>query len=168
MTDKPDPLNRRPRNPEWEKRCDEFAEAAAKELGCLVVMVVVQDRGKMGICIGGKDTPGEELDFYRNVIDKSFPHFLRTIADVVETHQGETQPDDNELPTDGRPLEVVIAPGAFDEFEGTPEQLQEMIAEARQMFASGEYLKHSRQLTPEEASELMERIEDQRKKNTRQ
>jgi hypothetical protein len=40
-----------------------------------------------------------------------------------------------------KPLEVVFAPGCFDSFDGTQEELDEMIAEIQTMFTN---------LTPEE------------------
>lgn len=43
-----------------------------------------------------------------------------------------------------KPLEVTFAPGAFDQFEGTQEELDQMMAEIMDMFAN---------MTPEELAE---------------
>ena len=66
-------------------------------------------------------------------------------------------------------LEVVFAPGCFDGFEGTQEELDELIAEIHAMIESGEFLENSRpvdveNLTEEELEKLdmaMDSIEDQ-------
>lgn len=56
-------------------------------------------------------------------------------------------------------LEVVFAPGCFDDFEGTPEELQDLIAHIRQLAADGTILDQSNRLTDEEAEEIMQRVE---------
>lgn len=66
-------------------------------------------------------------------------------------------------------LEVVFAPGCFDGFEGTQEELDELIAEIRALVDSGEFLENSRpidveNLTEEELEKLdmaMDSIEGQ-------
>jgi len=37
-----------------------------------------------------------------------------------------------------KPKEIVFMPGCFDSFEGTQEELDELVAEIKQMFESGE------------------------------
>lgn len=59
---------------------------------------------------------------------------------------------------------VEFAPGCFDDFPGTQEELQSFIAELHQLAASGELHKHSRQLSSDEVEELRERIEQQAKR----
>jgi hypothetical protein len=49
--------------------------------------------------------------------------------------------------------EIVFAPGCFDSFEGTQEELDEMIAEIRRMAESGELFENSTELDFEELAE---------------
>lgn len=44
---------------------------------------------------------------------------------------------------DDTPREIVFAPGAFDEFDGTQEELDDVVAEIKSMFASGDFLANS-------------------------
>jgi len=153
-------LNVRPLDEAWAKRCEELAEAAAKELRSLVLMISVQDSGKLGICTGGLDTPGEELDEMRKIMRDDPPHFFRMLAHLCE-HRGA-----EELPplSEQRP-ELQFMPGCFDGFEGTQQELQELMAELRTMFASGEIQRGARQLSPDEVIELMQEMG---KRGTRQ
>lgn len=50
-------------------------------------------------------------------------------------------------------LTIEFAPGAFDDFEGSQEELQEMIAEITKMAHSGELFEQSRQVDLEELLE---------------
>lgn len=52
--------------------------------------------------------------------------------------------------TDKKPPEIVFAPGCFDNFEGTQEELQEFIAHLHQMANDGTLFEESVQLTDEE------------------
>jgi len=49
-----------------------------------------------------------------------------------------------------KPLTIEFAPGAFDDFEGSQEELEEMIAEITKMAHSGELFEQSRQIDLEE------------------
>jgi hypothetical protein len=49
--------------------------------------------------------------------------------------------------------EIVFAPGCFDNFEGTQEELDEMIAEIQRMAESGELFENSQPLDLDELSE---------------
>jgi benzoyl-CoA reductase/2-hydroxyglutaryl-CoA dehydratase subunit BcrC/BadD/HgdB len=51
--------------------------------------------------------------------------------------------DDNK-PTKPEDLKIVFAEGCFDNFEGTQEELDEMIAEINRMVTSGEIFEKSR------------------------
>jgi hypothetical protein len=51
---------------------------------------------------------------------------------------------------DSKPKEVIFAPGCFDNFEGTQEELDEMIAEIQRMFESGDDLVESHEVDLEE------------------
>jgi hypothetical protein len=76
-------------------------------------------------------------------------------------------------------LKITFAPGCFDSFEGTQEELDELIAEIQKSFESGEFLTKSEPLDvdelmeedPELAAKLfsavedLDNIEDQRKRN---
>ncbi len=62
-------------------------------------------------------------------------------------------------PEDCKELEIVFAPGSFDNFEGTQEELDEFVAEITAMFKSGEFMEKSRpvdidSLSDEEAVRL--------------
>jgi len=52
--------------------------------------------------------------------------------------------------TDKKPPEIVFAPGCFDNFEGTQEELQELIAHLHQMANDGTLMENSEPLTAEE------------------
>ena len=56
--------------------------------------------------------------------------------------------------TDKKEMKLVFAPGAFDNFEGTQEELDEMVAEIQRMFESGEMVANSRKMTEEDFDEL--------------
>lgn len=62
---------------------------------------------------------------------------------------------------DNKPLTIVFAPGCFDNFEGTQEELDEMVAEIRQMVESGEFTDSSHELTEEEFNELPDEVKEQ-------
>ena len=62
-----------------------------------------------------------------------------------------------------KPLEVVFAPGCFDDFDGTQEELDEMIAEINRMAETGELFERSLpvdldELSNEELEELAEKM----------
>ena len=54
---------------------------------------------------------------------------------------------------DCKELKLVFAPGSFDNFEGTQEELDQFIAEITEMFKSGEFIEKSRPLDVEDLSE---------------
>lgn len=61
---------------------------------------------------------------------------------------------------DNKPVKIVFAPGCFDSFEGTQEELDAMIAEITRMAESGELLEKSQpldlDLDPEELEAMIE------------
>lgn len=61
--------------------------------------------------------------------------------------------------------EIIFAPGCFDNFEGTQEELQELIAQVHQMLNDGTLLENSERVDPEEEAEIYEML---RKKEQRQ
>jgi hypothetical protein len=66
-------------------------------------------------------------------------------------------------------MKIEFAPGCFDQFDGTQEELDEMVAEIQRMFDSGEFEENSRLLTeddledldPEAIKQIMSVIEDE-------
>ena len=66
---------------------------------------------------------------------------------------------------DNKKPEIVFAPGCFDNFDGTQEELQELLAEIHQMAENGTLMENSRQLTPEEEERIYEML---RQKEQRQ
>jgi hypothetical protein len=67
---------------------------------------------------------------------------------------------------ENKPTEVIFAPGCFDNFEGTQEELDELIAAIHQAVQSGDFLENSNpveDLSDEEIAELemaMEKLEN--------
>jgi hypothetical protein len=62
---------------------------------------------------------------------------------------------------DCKELKVEFAPGCFDSFEGTQEELDELINEIQKMIASGDVLENSRELTEEDFNELPDDVKEQ-------
>ena len=62
-------------------------------------------------------------------------------------------------------LRVEFAPGCFDDFDGTDEELQEMIAMIHQMAADGSILELGELLSDEEADEIWEKMEKKTLRN---
>lgn len=52
---------------------------------------------------------------------------------------------------------VEFAPGCFDNFEGTQEELQDLIAEIHRQVESGEFLENAEPATEEEIEEILGR-----------
>lgn len=51
-------------------------------------------------------------------------------------------------------IEIVFAPGCFDDFDGTPEELQELIAEIHRKAADGTLFQEATPLSDEERAEI--------------
>jgi hypothetical protein len=58
---------------------------------------------------------------------------------------------------DNKP-KLVIAPGAFDNFDGTQEELQEFIAMLRTMVEDGSIFEQSEPVPDDEAQEIMQKL----------
>jgi hypothetical protein len=58
-----------------------------------------------------------------------------------------------------KPLKIEFAPGCFDHFEGTQEELDELIAEITQAVTSGEIMEMSNELSDEDFAELPEEVQ---------
>jgi hypothetical protein len=52
-------------------------------------------------------------------------------------------------------LKVVFAEGCFDNFEGTPEELADLVAEIHRLVESGEFFDKAEELSEEEAELLL-------------
>lgn len=63
-------------------------------------------------------------------------------------------------------IKIEFAEGCFDEFEGTQEELAELIAELRNQIQNGTLFEDARELSPEEAEQLG--LDIRAKKETRQ
>lgn len=59
---------------------------------------------------------------------------------------------------------IVFAEGCFDDFEGTQEELAELIAHIRNMVADGTLFENSSPVDDEEAEEVMKLIEQKGKR----
>ena len=55
--------------------------------------------------------------------------------------------------TEEKKIKIEFAPGAFDQFDGTQEELDELMNEIRRMVESGEFLEQSRQVDFDELIE---------------
>jgi len=55
-------------------------------------------------------------------------------------------------------MKIVFAEGCFDDFDGTEEELAEIIADLQTMVDDGTLLEHSERLTPEEEDDLIEML----------
>ena len=55
-------------------------------------------------------------------------------------------------------LKLEIAPGAFDNFDGTQEELDEMMAEIKKMMEDGTLFENSTEVPPEEAEAIWQRL----------
>lgn len=62
---------------------------------------------------------------------------------------------------DDKKLKVVFAPGCFDDFDGTQEELDELIQTIMGMAESGELLENSTILDPEDFEDLEDEVQDQ-------
>ena len=59
-------------------------------------------------------------------------------------------------------LEIVFAPGAFDNFEGTQEELDELVAGIKQMMEDGTLFENSIEVSPEEAEMVWQKVGDRK------
>lgn len=68
-------------------------------------------------------------------------------------------------PEQMKDLKIEFAPGCFDSFEGTQEELDELVSQIKEMFASGEAQKLARPIDfdelDEEDLEMLERLSEQ-------
>lgn len=64
--------------------------------------------------------------------------------------------------TDTKKPEITFAPGCFDDFEGTPEELEQLIAHIRELAESGELFENATPLTEEEEAEWLGKMQSKR------
>ena len=57
-----------------------------------------------------------------------------------------------------KPIEVVFAPGCFDNFDGTQEELDELVAQIQQMATTGELFEKSK---PVDIESLVDNLSDE-------
>ena len=57
---------------------------------------------------------------------------------------------------DNKPIEVVFAPGCFDTFEGSQEELDEIMSEIRRMAESGELAERATMVNFDDLDEMFE------------
>lgn len=62
---------------------------------------------------------------------------------------------------DFKEIKIEFAPGCFDNFDGTQEELDELVAHIKNMITSGDISENSRQLSEEDFEELPEEIQEQ-------
>ena len=65
--------------------------------------------------------------------------------------------------TQSKKPEIVFAPGCFDNFDGTQEELQELIASIHQMAEDGTLFENSEPVDDDEAEEIMQRINKEKR-----
>lgn len=65
---------------------------------------------------------------------------------------------------DDNKLKLEFAPGCFDNFEGTQEELQELIAHLHQLVDSGKILEDSVPVDPDEEEAIYEKLRQQEKR----
>lgn len=78
------PLNQLPANADWLCDANAITADAAKRLGCMVLLVAVQERGKVCACIEGVPDTGDLHDLAQSGV----PSMLATLAQVVAIHDG--------------------------------------------------------------------------------
>lgn len=61
--------------------------------------------------------------------------------------------------TDKKDIKVVFAPGAFDDFDGTQEELDEMMAEIHRLVETGEIFEKSTPMTEDAFEDLDEEVQ---------
>jgi len=68
---------------------------------------------------------------------------------------------DDLTPDELKGLKIEFAPGCFDQFEGTQEELDQLISEIKEMFADGTVHKKAREITEDDFDELPEDVQIQ-------
>lgn len=61
-------------------------------------------------------------------------------------------------------IKIEFAEGCFDDFDGTQEELAEIIAELHKIVESGDFEERSRRLSPEEEEDVLEIMANREKR----
>jgi hypothetical protein len=59
---------------------------------------------------------------------------------------------------DNKKMKLVFTPGCLDSFEGTQEELDELVAEIKRMFESGEFIEKAVPVTDESIDDLPDEV----------
>jgi hypothetical protein len=70
-----DPLNQLPADPDWVRLVDALGEMAAQKLGCMVVMIAMQDGGKLSLSVDGVPDTGPLA-----LLAQDMPRMLEVLA----------------------------------------------------------------------------------------
>jgi len=73
-----DPTNRLPTDPDWLRKVDTHAREAAKDLDSMVLMISIQENGKLCMSFGGVPDSGDLAELAKDV-----PNMLVTLASIV-------------------------------------------------------------------------------------
>ena len=65
--------------------------------------------------------------------------------------------------TQDKKPEIIFVPGCFDNFDGTQEELQELIASIHQMNEDGTLFENSEPVDDDEAEEIMQRMNKEKR-----
>lgn len=63
-----------------------------------------------------------------------------------------------------KPIEIRFAPGCFDDFEGTQEELDELIADLHRKLADGTLFEQAEPVPEDEARELLGKVKKRQKR----
>lgn len=85
-----DPFNQLPTDADWVRKSDELAEAAAKELGCMVLMIAIQEHGKLGMGLSGVPDSGPLADLAKDVPGMLLT-MARTLWEMEQHDKGKTR-----------------------------------------------------------------------------
>lgn len=84
-------------------------------------------------------------------------------AEIVAQIQAAQKKHEEQMNEDKK-LKIEIVPGAFDNFEGTQEELQDLLAQIHQMAEDGTLFENSTPVSDEEAEAAWQRIEEAAKR----
>jgi hypothetical protein len=74
-----DPTNQLPVDPEWLHLVDQLNKQAARQLGCMVLTIAVQENGKMMVAFDGVPDTGDLAEMAKNV-----PALLLNLAVIAQ------------------------------------------------------------------------------------
>lgn len=74
-------MNMLPTDPEWVRKVESLAEQGAKDLNCMVVLVAIQEGGKLAVEVKGEPQTGPLAD-----IAKDTPLLLSNLSYLCKMH----------------------------------------------------------------------------------